>query len=41
MKKNVKLMKRIVKITYFVHGTTVDNEKGIASGWSLPACLRR
>lgn len=23
-----------VKITYFVHGTTTDNEKGIASGWS-------
>lgn len=23
-----------VKITYFVHGTTIDNEKGIASGWS-------
>lgn len=23
-----------VKITYFVHGTTTDNEKGISSGWS-------
>lgn len=23
-----------VKITYFVHGTTVDNENDIASGWS-------
>lgn len=23
-----------VKITYFVHGTTKDNEKGISSGWS-------
>jgi len=23
-----------IKITYFVHGTTVDNEKGISSGWS-------
>lgn len=23
-----------VKITYFVHGTTIDNEKGISSGWS-------
>jgi alpha-ribazole phosphatase/probable phosphoglycerate mutase len=23
-----------VKITYFVHGTTTDNEKKIASGWS-------
>jgi broad specificity phosphatase PhoE len=23
-----------VKITYFVHGTTIDNEKDIASGWS-------
>jgi broad specificity phosphatase PhoE len=22
-----------VKITYFVHGTTVDNENGISSGW--------
>ncbi|MFH1228988.1 MAG: signal recognition particle-docking protein FtsY [Candidatus Aenigmatarchaeota archaeon] len=25
-----------IKITYFVHGTTTDNEKGIASGWSNP-----
>jgi broad specificity phosphatase PhoE len=24
--------KRFVNITYFVHGTTVDNEKGLASG---------
>ena len=23
-----------IKITYFVHGTTVDNEKGISSGWN-------
>jgi alpha-ribazole phosphatase/probable phosphoglycerate mutase len=23
-----------VEITYFVHGTTTDNEKGIATGWS-------
>ena len=23
-----------VKITYFVHGTTTDNEKGVSSGWS-------
>ena len=23
-----------VKITYFVHGTTTDNETGISSGWS-------
>lgn len=23
-----------VKITYFVHGTTTDNEKGIPSGWN-------
>ncbi len=23
-----------IKITYFVHGTTKDNEKGISSGWS-------
>jgi len=22
-----------VKITYFVHGTTKDNEKGVSSGW--------
>ncbi|MBI4363651.1 MAG: histidine phosphatase family protein [Candidatus Doudnabacteria bacterium] len=25
-----------VRITYFVHGTTTDNEKGISSGWSDP-----
>ena len=23
-----------VSITYFVHGTTVDNEKGLSSGWA-------
>ncbi|MEA3414268.1 MAG: histidine phosphatase family protein [Nanoarchaeota archaeon] len=23
----------VVKITYFVHGTTIDNEKHISSGW--------
>ncbi len=23
----------VIKITYFVHGTTKDNEKGISSGW--------
>jgi broad specificity phosphatase PhoE len=23
-----------VKITYFVHGTTADNEQGISSGWN-------
>ena len=23
-----------MKITYFVHGTTTDNEKGIATGWA-------
>lgn len=23
-----------VKITYFVHGTTTDNEKGLATGWA-------
>jgi broad specificity phosphatase PhoE len=23
-----------VQITYFVHGTTTDNEKGISSGWN-------
>jgi len=23
-----------VNITYFVHGTTTDNEKGVSSGWS-------
>lgn len=22
-----------VKITYFVHGTTMDNENNISSGW--------
>jgi len=22
-----------IKITYFVHGTTIDNEKGLATGW--------
>ena len=27
-----------VKITYFVHGTTTDNEKGLATGW-LPGEL--
>jgi alpha-ribazole phosphatase/probable phosphoglycerate mutase len=26
-------MKHIVHITYFVHGTTTDNEQGISSGW--------
>jgi broad specificity phosphatase PhoE len=24
----------MVQITYFVHGTTLDNEQGISSGWS-------
>ncbi|MBI2631912.1 histidine phosphatase family protein [Candidatus Pacearchaeota archaeon] len=24
----------VIKITYFVHGTTIDNEKNISSGWS-------
>ena len=23
-----------IKITYFVHGTTTDNERGISSGWN-------
>lgn len=23
-----------MKITYFIHGTTTDNERGISSGWS-------
>lgn len=23
-----------IRITYFVHGTTTDNEKGLASGWA-------
>ena len=27
-------MKKTVKITYFVHGTTTDNEQGIATGWN-------
>lgn len=31
-------MKTQVKITYFVHGTTIDNENGIATGW-LPGEL--
>lgn len=22
-----------LKITYFVHGTTTDNEQGLATGW--------
>jgi broad specificity phosphatase PhoE len=26
-----------VSITYFPHGTTTDNEQGIASGWNDPA----
>ena len=26
-------MKKIVKITYFVHGTTTDNENKLSSGW--------
>ncbi len=25
---------KTVNITYFVHGTTIDNEKGLASGWA-------
>jgi broad specificity phosphatase PhoE len=25
---------KVVYITYFVHGTTVDNEKGLSSGWA-------
>lgn len=28
------LMTMAVKITYFVHGTTTDNEKDLATGWS-------
>lgn len=24
----------MIKITYFVHGTTIQNEKGIAAGWT-------
>lgn len=27
-------MAKIVHITYFVHGTTTDNEQGIATGWN-------
>ncbi len=26
--------KRVTYLTYFVHGTTTDNEKGIATGWA-------
>jgi len=29
---------KIIHITYFVHGTTTDNEKGLATGW-LPGEL--
>lgn len=29
------LNKMAVKITYFVHGTTTDNEESISSGWKL------
>lgn len=28
------LPQKFVKITYFVHGTTVDNTKGVSSGWA-------
>ncbi|MBI2338735.1 histidine phosphatase family protein [Candidatus Daviesbacteria bacterium] len=24
----------MISITYFVHGTTIDNEKGLSSGWN-------
>jgi len=24
---------KVINITYFVHGTTVDNEQGVSSGW--------
>ncbi|MDO8469544.1 MAG: histidine phosphatase family protein [bacterium] len=24
----------VIRITYFVHGTTTDNEQGLSSGWS-------
>jgi broad specificity phosphatase PhoE len=24
----------MIKITYFVHGTTIQNEKGIVAGWN-------
>ena len=27
------MSKKIVKITYFVHGTTLDNERDVSSGW--------
>lgn len=34
----IKIFKRMaVHITYFVHGSTLDNEKGISSGWSDPS----
>lgn len=29
-----RIMKKFVNITYFVHGTTSDNEQHIATGWS-------
>ena len=31
---------KIIYLTYFVHGTTTDNEKGLATGW-LPGELSR
>lgn len=32
-RKSVILKFMAIKITYFVHGTTTDNEKEISSGW--------
>lgn len=34
IQQNAGEMKKSVKITYFVHGTTTDNEKEISSGWA-------
>ena len=31
---NGKFKNMSIKITYFVHGTTTDNEKEVSSGWS-------
>ena len=30
----------MITITYFVHGTTTDNEEHISSGWKLDVLLK-
>ena len=32
--KEMNKERKFVKITYFVHGTTMDNERGLSSGWA-------